>query len=98
MKEFIEEELSSKSYDKVLLLCIVGGFAGIHHFYLGNKNRGILYSLTAGLMLFGWWNDIFLISVGRMYDGEGKRLMNKNQLRFYNSKNTIYKESSKENK
>ena len=49
-------------------------------------------------MLFGWWNDIFLISVGRMYDGEGKRLMNKNQLRFYNSKNTIYKESSKENK
>ena len=98
MKDFMEEEISSKSIDKALLLAIVGGFVGLHHYYLGNRNRAIFYSLTAGLFLIGWLVDISKISSGRMYDGEGKRLMSKEHLRFYNSKNTIYKENPNINK
>ena len=94
MNNFIEEEISNKSVEKVLLLAICGGFVGIHHYYLGNRNRGIFYSLTAGGMMILWISDIFKILGGRMYDGEGKRLLSKEQLRYFNSKNTIYKPNS----
>jgi TM2 domain-containing membrane protein YozV len=43
------------------LLWFFLGFAGIHKFYLGKTGWGILYLLTGGLFMVGWFLDLFLI-------------------------------------
>ncbi len=37
------------------------GFFGAHRFYYGRTISGIVYFLTAGLLLIGWIVDLFLI-------------------------------------
>ncbi len=37
------------------------GIFGVHHFYLGKVGRGILWLLTGGLFLVGWFIDLFTI-------------------------------------
>ena len=41
-------------------LCLIG-FCGIHRFYAGRWVTGILWLLTAGLLLLGQVVDLFLI-------------------------------------
>ena len=41
------------------LLCLFGGFFGLHYFYEGNYKKGILYLLTAGIFMFGYIIDVF---------------------------------------
>ena len=43
-----------------LLLFFLGWF-GIHKFYLGKTVWGIIYFLTGGLFLVGWFIDLFTI-------------------------------------
>lgn len=45
-----------------LLLCIFGGFLGLHHFYNKKIGKGILYLFTLGLFYIGWCHDIYLIA------------------------------------
>ena len=40
-----------------LLLCLFLGWAGAHKFYRKKKGMGVLYLLTFGLCLIGWWGD-----------------------------------------
>lgn len=44
-----------------LIMCIFGGWFGLHHFYTKNIGMGILYLLTVGLFCIGWWVDIYRI-------------------------------------
>eukprot|EP01102_Stenamoeba_stenopodia_P003256 TRINITY_DN131_c0_g1_i1.p1 TRINITY_DN131_c0_g1~~TRINITY_DN131_c0_g1_i1.p1 ORF type:complete len:102 (+),score=3.52 TRINITY_DN131_c0_g1_i1:328-633(+) len=37
------------------------GVFGIHRFYLGRPLSGVIYLLTGGLFLIGWFIDLFLI-------------------------------------
>ena len=37
------------------------GFTGAHRFYFGKPKTGILWFLTGGLFLVGWFVDLFLI-------------------------------------
>ena len=44
-----------------LLLCLFFGWFGAHKFYEGNSGMGIIYLLTGGLFLIGWFVDLFVI-------------------------------------
>lgn len=59
---------SEKSKKTALILCACGGFLGLHHFYVGNIGKGLLYMFTAGLFVFGWIGDIIKISTGSFRD------------------------------
>ena len=41
------------------LLSIPLGFLGLHHFYLGNYKRGVLFLCTLGIFGLGWLADLF---------------------------------------
>lgn len=47
-----------KSYGTYFLLTVFGGVFGLHHFYVGNVGRGLLYLCTMGLCGLGWMGDI----------------------------------------
>lgn len=53
-----------------LILCIFGGFLGLHHFYNKKIGKGILYLCTVGLFYVGWIHDIYLIATDK-YDYDG---------------------------
>lgn len=65
---------SEKSKKTALILCAVGGFFGLHYFYVGRIGKGILYLFTAGLMCFGWLVDIIRIATGGFRDNAGAPL------------------------
>ena len=66
---------SHKSRKIALLLCVFGGFVGLHHFYVGRYGRGVLYFFTMGLFVFGWLHDIFSILTGKFCDQYGNPLI-----------------------
>lgn len=66
---------SYKDKNVALILCILGGELGLHHFYVGNISKGILYFCTFGLFGFGWFIDIFKILFGFFTDRYGMPLI-----------------------
>ena len=66
---------SHKSRKKALLLCIFGGFIGLHYFYVGRNIKGIIYVFTLGFFFAGWFLDIFKILNGRFKDQYGNPLI-----------------------
>lgn len=62
---------SSKNKTTALILCVLLGYFGIHHFYVGKTGMGILYLLTVGLFGIGWIVDIILIATGTFKDCYG---------------------------
>lgn len=65
---------SDKSKKTALLCCLFGGMLGIHHFYVGNIGKGILYLFTGGLFVFGWIADLISIATGSFKDNSGQPL------------------------
>ena len=59
----------AKPYNKntALLLCILGGWLGLHHFYTKRVGLGVLYLFTFGLFCFGWIYDIYRICTNKYY-------------------------------
>lgn len=41
-----------------LILCLFLGILGAHQYYLGNYGKGVLYTLTGGLLGIGWLYDL----------------------------------------
>lgn len=50
-----------KDKDITLILCILLGYLGIHHFYNNQVGKGLLYLFTGGLFGIGWIIDIIQI-------------------------------------
>lgn len=50
-----------KDKNTSLILCILGGWCGLHHFYNKQIGKGILYLFTFGLFYVGWIMDIVKI-------------------------------------
>lgn len=65
---------SDKNKDTALLLCIFGGWFGIHRYYVGKIGSGLIYSLTLGFFMIGWILDIFKILMGSFTDNTGAPL------------------------
>ena len=63
--------VSKKDKTIALILCIFGGFLGLHVFYVGKIKKGILYLFTCGLFGIGWLIDIFLIATNSYKDKTG---------------------------
>lgn len=63
-----------------LLLCIFGGFFGLHYFYVGNILKGILYLCTLGLCGIGWLVDIIRIIVQIIKDNKENIIQAKENL------------------
>lgn len=59
---------SDKSKQKALKYCLFGGWFGLHHYYVGNIGKGILYTFTGGLFLLGWAIDLIKIATGSFRD------------------------------
>lgn len=55
------KEFANKNEKILLVLCVFGGFFGLHHFYCGNVKKALIYFFTAGLFGLGWIVDIFII-------------------------------------
>lgn len=43
------------------LLWFFAGVFGVHKFYLDNFGMGLIYLLTGGLFMVGWFVDLFTI-------------------------------------
>ena len=65
---------SDKNKDTALLLCIFGGWFGLHQYYVGNIGKGLIYTFTFGLFMIGWILDIFRILLGSFRDNTGAPL------------------------
>lgn len=57
----------NRTYNKntTLVMCVFGGWFGLHYFYVKKIGTGILYLFTFGLFCIGWWIDIYKICVGK---------------------------------
>lgn len=66
---------SHKSRKVALLLCIFGGWLGLHYFYVGRYGKWFLYLLTMGFFFIGWLYDIVQILLGRFCNQYGYPLI-----------------------
>lgn len=78
----MNKKLLNKSIE--LLLCIFGGYLGLHKFYKKDFKMGFIYLFTIGLFGFGWLVDIFLISMELL---KSFNLQNKNEQKTPQNKN-----------
>lgn len=65
---------SDKNKDTALLLCIFGGFLGLHQFYVGRWLKGFIYMFTLGFFFIGWAGDTLSILLGSFRDNTGAPL------------------------
>ena len=59
---------SDKSKWFAFILCLFGGFFGLHYFYVGRIAKGLLYMFTFGLFGIGWVIDLASIFTGKFRD------------------------------
>jgi len=66
---------SIKKKKIALLLCIFGGFFGLHQYYVGKIGKGLIYTFTIGIFFIGYVKDIFKILRGKFTDSRGMYLL-----------------------
>ena len=64
------------------IICLFGGWCGIHYFVKGNWKKGLLYLFTCGLFGIGWLVDI-IVSYN---DSKKKQVKQQNNTTVYNFK------------
>ncbi len=76
LKQVVEAAAAKKKvspYDwftTILLAILVGGF-GVHRFYVGKMDTGLIWLLTGGCLGFGVVYDVIMIATGQFTDGNG---------------------------
>ena len=65
---------SDKKRIVALLLCVFGGFLGLHQVYVGKLFMGLIYLITGGIFGIGWIIDIIRIVAGSFRDNVGAPL------------------------
>ena len=66
--------VSERSRGLALALAVVGGLFGLHRFYTGRIQSGILMCLTFGGFVIWYLYDIVVVAAGDFRDGDGRRV------------------------
>lgn len=69
------EEYSSRKKTTALVLCILLGWLGGHHFYSGKWVLGIIYLLTHGFYGIGVVYDLIMIATDKYTDKDKRKLL-----------------------
>lgn len=77
-EEPIGPEVSPRSRGVALGLAIVGGFLGLHRFYVGKPGTGVLQIVTLGGLGVWWLYDVVLCWVGEFRDKDDLPVRNWN--------------------
>ena len=74
-EEYYEEvEISPNSRFLTLIICIFGGWIGLHRFTTGKFFTGIIYLFTFGFFGIGWVFDTVRLLFGSYRDGQQRLL------------------------
>ena len=65
---------SDKHKRTAFWLCLLGGYFGLHLFYVGRIGKGILYFCTFGCLFRCYWHDLGEILSGKFKDNVGQYL------------------------
>jgi TM2 domain-containing membrane protein YozV len=65
-----EPQISERSRGVALALGFLGGFFGLHRFYVGKTGTGLGMICTLGGLGFWWLYDIILLATGEFRDAE----------------------------
>lgn len=66
--------VSEYSKNTAYLFCLFGGWLGLHYFYVGRVERGLLALFTLSFITIGWVIDTFTIMRGNFKDDKGNYL------------------------
>jgi len=69
-------EVSERSRAVALILQILGGPLGLHRFYVGRRQTGILMAITLGGMGLWWMYDLVILLAGEFRDADDRPLRN----------------------
>jgi TM2 domain-containing protein len=69
-EEHPEAEISERSRGVAVVLGVIGGPLGLHRFYLGRTQSGILMALTMGGLGMWWLYDMVLLIAGEFRDAD----------------------------
>jgi len=69
-------EVSERSRAVALILQILGGPLGLHRFYVGRWQTGILMAITLGGMGLWWVYDLVILLAGEFRDADDRPLRN----------------------
>ncbi len=61
------DKMKEKNKVTALLLCIFGFIFGLHHWYLGNWKKALLFTITAGGLYIWWIHDIIRLAFDKNY-------------------------------
>ena len=61
-------EVSPRSRGVAMVLGLLGGFLGLHRFYVGKRGTGVLQIVTLGGLGVWWLYDVVLIVAGEFRD------------------------------
>jgi len=67
--------VSERSRGVALGLAIVGGMFGLHRFYTGRVQSGVLMCLTLGGCGIWYLYDVVVLAAGDFSDGDGRRVV-----------------------
>ena len=74
LRNGIFRKASPADTEQVMCLCLRVGFLGLHRFALGKWFSGLVFGLTCGVFLLGWFMDLLELFLGVMRDNH-KRLL-----------------------
>ena len=73
-EESAANEISPRSRGVALTLGVLGGFLGLHRFYVGKPGTGVLQIVTLGGLGVWWLYDVVLIVSGEFRDNKDRAL------------------------
>ena len=72
-----KKKVSPYDWFTTILLAILGGAFGIHRFYVGKNDTGLIWLLTGGCLGIGVIYDVIMIALGNFTDSSGLPIVKK---------------------
>lgn len=76
-KAAAKQKVSPYDWFTTLLLAILCGGFGVHRFYVGKNDTGLIWLVTGGCLGVGTIYDIIMIAMGQFTDGNGLPIVKK---------------------